>query len=441
MKRAIREHSRDFAAIIALIVLAIAAVSVILVQQRFTLPSWVPGIGSNRFELKAELSSAQAVTPGQGQTVNIAGIKVGDISGVALQSGAAVVTMEIQQRYAPLIHRDASVLVRPRTGLADQTIEIDPGRPSSPAMQDGATIPLSRTLPNVEPDAFLASLDGDTQAYLKLLLIAGGQGLGGHGRELSSALRRLDPTARDLARINGQLSKRRQNIARVIHNFGLLSKGLAQHDQQLAGFVSSSSAALGDFAAQDAAIRATLQQLPSTLRQTRTALASGNRLSLTLRPALTKLLPQARALAPALRATQPFFRNTTGPIRDQIRPFTRRVQPTVHHLTQGAKPLARTTTSLTGGFSSLNQLLNGLAYQPPGPQESFLFWLSWLNHDQNLTFAQDANGPLQRGIVMLSCRTATVLDGLLAIRPQLKTVRDITNPPAAPEITAAGGCS
>jgi phospholipid/cholesterol/gamma-HCH transport system substrate-binding protein len=441
VKRAIREHSRDFAAILALIVFAMGTVGVILVQQRFTLPSWFPGIGSNRFELKAELSSAQAITPGQGQTVNIAGIKVGDISGVTLESGAAVVTMQIQQKYAPLIHRDASVLVRPRTGLADQTIEVDPGKPSAPEIGEGTTIPLSRTLPNVEPDAFLASLDGDTQAYLKLLLIAGGQGLGGHGRELSSALRRLDPTARDLAKVNGQLAKRRQNIAHVIHNFGLLSKNLAQHDQQLANFVSSSSSALGDFAAQDASIRAALQQLPSTLRETRSALASGSQLSLTLRPALTKLLPQARALAPALRATQPFFRNTTGPIRNQIRPFTRKVQPTVHHLTQGAKPLAQTTTSLAGGFTSLNQLLNGLAYQPPGPQEGFLFWLSWLNHDQNLTFAQDANGPLQRGIVLLSCRTATVLNALLSIRPQLKTVRDITNPPNSTTISGAGGCT
>ena len=441
MKRAIREHSRDFVAIIALIVFAMGTVGVILVQQRFTLPSWFPGIGSHRFELKAELSSAQAITPGQGQTVNIAGIKVGDISGVTLQSGAAVVTMQIQDRYAPLIHRDASVLVRPRTGLADQTIELDPGRPSAPAVSEGATIPLSRTLPNVEPDAFLASLDGDTQAYLKLLLVAGGQGLGGHGRELSAALRRLDPTARDLARINGSLAKRRQNIAQVIHDFGLLSKELAQHDQQLADFVSSSSSALGDFASQDASIRASLQQLPSALRETRGALSSADQLALTAKPALTRLLPSARALAPALRATQPFFRNTTAPIRDQIRPFARQVQPTVHHLTQGAKPLAQTTTSLTGGFASLNQLLNGLAYQPPGPQEGFLFWLSWLNHDQNLTFAQDANGPLQRGIVMLSCRTATVLNGLLAIRPQLKTVRDITNPPTNAEITTAGGCT
>lgn len=441
MKRAIREHSRDFIAIIGLFVLAIATVAVILVQQRFTLPEWFPGIGADRFELNVELSSAQAITPGQGQTVNIAGIKVGDISAVNLESGRAVVTMQIQQTYAPLIHTNASVLVRPRTGLADQTIELDPGTQSKPKITDGSTVPLASALPNVQPDEFLASLDGDTQGYLKLLLVAGGQGLG-NSHNLSATLRRLDPTARDLAAVNGELAKRRQNIAHVIHDFGLLSKELAQHDSELANFVSSSSSALGDFAQQDASIRATLQELPSTLRETRSALQSGDQLALTAKPALTRLLPSARALGPALHAAQPFLRETTGPIKNQIRPFARRVQPTVRHLNQGAKPLAASAKDLTGGFANLNQLLNALSYQPPGPQESYLFWLSWLNHDQNLTFTtQDASGPIQRGIVMLSCRTASVLNGLLAIRPQLKTVRDLTAPPTNTEIGSKGGCT
>jgi phospholipid/cholesterol/gamma-HCH transport system substrate-binding protein len=196
------------------------------------------------------------------------------------------------------------------------------------------------------------------------------------------------------------------------------------------------------FARQQGALRETIARLPGTLRATRGALGSGDRLALTLRPALTRLLPQARALGPALRATRPLFRDTTGPIRDQIRPFTRRVRPVVRHLAQAAPPLATTAAGLRGGFANLNQLLNGLAYNPPGPQEGFLFWLAWLNHDTNSTFSiQDAGGPAQRGIVMLSCQTATVLEGLLALRPELKTIRDLTNPPRQSELSAAGECS
>jgi hypothetical protein len=86
----------------------------------------------------------------------------------------------------------------------------------------------------VQPDEILATLDGDTQAYLKLLLEGGAQGFGGHGRELSAGLRRLEPFARDVAKINRLLAQRRQNIRRSIHNFRLVADELGRNDQQLA---------------------------------------------------------------------------------------------------------------------------------------------------------------------------------------------------------------
>ena len=104
MKRAIREHLRDFIAIGVLAVLAIVTTSVILVKQQANFPSWLPILGQSHFELKAEFSSSQAVTPGQGQTVDLSGVKIGSVQGVNLESGRAVVTMNIDPKYAPLIH-------------------------------------------------------------------------------------------------------------------------------------------------------------------------------------------------------------------------------------------------------------------------------------------------------------------------------------------------
>ena len=46
----------------------------ILAHQRFYLPEWVPGGRHGLLRLKAEFPTAQAVTPGQGQTVDIAGV-------------------------------------------------------------------------------------------------------------------------------------------------------------------------------------------------------------------------------------------------------------------------------------------------------------------------------------------------------------------------------
>jgi phospholipid/cholesterol/gamma-HCH transport system substrate-binding protein len=78
MKVAIRKHWKDFLAIIGLIVLSLVVAGFILSNERLKLPGWVPFFGRDFYTLKAEMSTAQSVTPGQGQTVNIAGVQVGE---------------------------------------------------------------------------------------------------------------------------------------------------------------------------------------------------------------------------------------------------------------------------------------------------------------------------------------------------------------------------
>ena len=440
MSRAIREHARSFVAIIALFVLAVATVLVILVKQNAPFPEWFPGLGEDKFELKAELTSAQAVTPGQGQSVNIAGIRVGAISEVQLEQGNAVVTMQIEPEYGSLVREDATFLLRPRTGLQDMTMDLDVGTQESPEIEEGATVPNSQTEPNVNPDEILASLDADTQAFLRLLLSDGAKALDGRSEQLSAVFRRFEPTARDIAKVTGPLSERRENLRRVITNFGSLVTELGRRDDQLKRFVDSSNAVLGSFANQEAAIQASLRELPPTLTATRAALESSNRFSQVLGPAARQLTPAAQALAPALRQVRPLFRNTTVPIRDQIRPFARDVQEPVRHLNQAAKGLSESTPALSNAFSDLNILFNQLAYNPPGAQdEGYLFWISWLNHNTNSLFTlSDAMGPMRRGLVLLNCGTAGLAESVARLRPFLLTLQEATAVPTTAQICPGG---
>ena len=126
MRTAIRKHWIDFVAILGLILIAGAVAVFILGKQRLTLPAWVPLVGKDFFVLKADMSTAQAVTPGQGQTVNIAGVEVGEISNVELKDGKAVITMKMQPKYSR-VYRNATVLLRPKTGLKDMVAELEPG--------------------------------------------------------------------------------------------------------------------------------------------------------------------------------------------------------------------------------------------------------------------------------------------------------------------------
>ena len=429
--RQMRGRTIDAVVLIAMIVLALSTGFYVLSQQKASLPGWIPVLGEDFFHLDAEFSSARAVMPGQGQAITISGINVGQVSSVNLADGKAVIGMDIDNKYAQLIHTDATVLLRPKTNLNDMVVDVDPGS-GGELIEEGTTIPESQTEPNVNTDEFLASLDSDTRTYLQALIQAGGEGIGGDrkGRQLSAVFRRLYPFTRDIARVNSAVAKRRESLARVVHNFGALTEELARNDSELTRFVASSGQALGDFAAQERSIRAAIQRLPRALETTRGALDSSNRLSQQLRPALDELTPQAHAFAPALRASQRFFAGTEDTVAARLRPFAREVAPTVHKLAPAAKPFSETVAGLRDTLKPLNHGFNELAYNPPGLSEGYLFYLPWLNHNLNAGYlTQDAGGPLRRALVMLSCNTAGLANGFANGRPFLRSLLSLTRAP------------
>jgi phospholipid/cholesterol/gamma-HCH transport system substrate-binding protein len=432
VKRAIKNHLRDFIALTALFLVGLGVSAYILSNQRLYLPSWVPGIGKDFYKVKAEFSTAQAVVPGQGQTVDIAGVQVGDIDSVELKNGVAVVSMNIRNKYKP-IYRDAHMLLRPKTGLKDMIVELDPGTKSTGALPEGGTIPIQNTAPDVNLDEVLSVLDGDTREYLQILVNSGGEAFGkkGYPADLRETFKRFEPTNRDLAKVTGLLSERRKNLRRVIHNFSLLTSELGKKDVQLAQFVGSANANFRALANQDANIRSSLRELPPTLTTARTALQKADTFAKVLGPTLQSLRPTARALGPALAATRPFLRTTTPIIRDQLRPFARDTQPTTRALRIAADNLKPLTPRLTSTFKVVNALLNTLAFNPQGAEEGFLFWTAWANHDGNTIFGtQDAHGPIRRGLIVTSCDSLQLLNQVVAANPPLNTLFTLLGAPA-----------
>jgi phospholipid/cholesterol/gamma-HCH transport system substrate-binding protein len=414
MKSAIRKHLRDFIAIVVLVLVAGFVGLYVLAHQRTTLPGWVPIFGREVFVLKGEFATAQAITPGQGQTVDIAGVEVGQITKVDLVNGRAIVTMELKPKYEHRVHPNATMLLRPKTGLKDMIVELNPGTAAAgPPVRDGYTVAVSNTLPDVNLDELLAVLDGDTRTYLQMLLNGAATGLDGNGANLAQVFRRFEPTARDAAKFTKLLAQRRQYIKRSIHNFGVFTNALAARDQQLARFVDDSNEVFQHFANQDANLQRTVTLLPAALRDTNRALRQATAFADEAGPALGALRPGARALGPSLVATRPFLRETTPIIRDQLRPFTRVATPVVQEIRPAASAFADATPDLTTTFRVLNAFLNGLAYNPPGRAEGYLFYLAWLNHVTNSIFStQDAEGPIRRGVLITSCKQLPGVNGV-----------------------------
>jgi phospholipid/cholesterol/gamma-HCH transport system substrate-binding protein len=428
VRHAISKNLREFLAVILMVFIALGVGGYILSNQRFYLPAWVPVLGTDFFELKAQFSTAQSVTPGQGQTAEIAGVPVGEIKRVELVDGRAVVTMAIRAKYRDMIKRDATMLLRPKTGLKDMVIEVDPGTRGAPEVPEGYTIPVSQTRPDVNLDEILANLDRDTRDYLRLLVAGGGEALKDNGPAFRNAFRRFEPLGKTTAKLTKLLAQRRRHLARLVHNLQLLVTEVGTKDKELAELVVSQNAVFEAFANQDANLRETFQLLPDTLKTTNSALASSAELTELLGPTLAKLRPGVRALDNAQRATQDFARETIPPIRDQVRPFTREAEPAARALRPAARDLAKITPQLEKSFDVINTLLNALGYNPPGTEEGYLFWALWLNHiGASVYSTQDAHGLVRRGIIFTDCIALGALEATRKIDNQLGTLIDLSN--------------
>ena len=401
MKRAIKTHLTDFAAILVLVVAALAVAAYILNHERLRFPF----VQSAPFTMNAAFSTAQAVTPGQGQSVRVSGVQIGSIGGVSLHDGTAVVQMQIDPSYKHLIHTDATALLRPRTGLQDMFIELNPGSGRAPVARPGFTIPVSNTLPQVNLDEILASLDSDTRAYLDLLVNGAGQGLKNNGgNELAQVLQRFEPTHRDLARLNRAVAARGSNLRRFVNSLRRLNNALVVKQAELAQLVVSSSQVFRAFASEDRNVSRAIADLPGTLSQTTTTLGKVQAFAQELGPTSLALLPAARALPAANAALAALSKPSAPIVQNQIRPFVIAARPVVRDLRPAAVNLAAATPNLANAFTVLNHFVNMAGYSPGGGQHGYLWWLAWLDHNARTLFSQqDANGDFRPLFLQASC--------------------------------------
>ncbi|MDQ3742370.1 MAG: MlaD family protein [Actinomycetota bacterium] len=428
MKRAIRNHLRDFIAILALTSVALSVAYYILQKQRLRLPF----LEEQPFELKAEMQTAQAVTPGQGQTVRIAGIRIGDIAKTELKEGRAIITLHIDQEYKDIVRRGTHALLRPRTGLKDMFLELNPAGKDQPLLEEGDMIPVHTTLPDVNPDEVLAGLDADTRDYVRLLLDGAGKGLKGRGEDLSEVLRRFEPTYRDLAAVNTEVVKRREELRRLINALQRLNTTLGRKDDDLAELVQNANRVFRAIASERQNVSAAVRELPPTLRQATTTLRKVEELANVLGPAAEEFRPAVVALREANLATRPFALDAAPRIRDDIRPFVREARPLIRDLAPAARDLADGAPGLRRTFRIINRFYNMLAYNTNGREgpdvadrdEGYLFYTGWLIHQVNNLFRSlDAHGP---GRPITFGGTCAVIENTLGASEELEALLGLT---------------
>lgn len=269
--------------IVTVIVVTVVFVGVIL--------SGLPGgpnlpiLGSSDALMKAQLTDADGLAPHA--SVEIAGVKIGEVRNVDGSGNNAVVTMAIQPQYADL-HADATVQLRPHGLFGPKFIQLSPGTSTAPTLTAGQTIPQVTQSQPVDLDQVLHELQAPQRTQLQTIFVelaAAGQGRGDDINHLFAVSRNLtyllQEPVQSINTIDGNLSNMLvQNEAynatfaqapldQLLNNLNRSLGVLANNSNTLAAVLTDANKTLGELdqtlSGEGTNLRTTIERLPALM--------------------------------------------------------------------------------------------------------------------------------------------------------------------------------
>jgi phospholipid/cholesterol/gamma-HCH transport system substrate-binding protein len=280
------------------------------------------------FQLEAVFQNAPPI--GKNSAVRIAGVEVGKVAKVEPLGGDSPgvrVTMKLKDSALP-IHKDAQIEIRERIFLEGNVfLNLKPGTPSSPDLDDGDTIPASQTSAPVQFDQVLGTLQTNTRKDLQDLLVGYGEALNGKpapgedddqdpdtkgetgGESLNDSLQYSAEALRGSTILNqATLGTDLHDISKLIAGQQKFTAALASREASLKDLITNFNITTGALAAQEADLSATVRELPRVLEAARPALDNLNAAFPSTRAWALEMIPGVRETPATLKAGFPWVR-------------------------------------------------------------------------------------------------------------------------------------
>jgi phospholipid/cholesterol/gamma-HCH transport system substrate-binding protein len=342
-------------------------------------PEYVPGV--NRSQVAAAFDNVGALRAGD--DVRVADVRAGFVQNIDLEGGAPVVHMKLNGGRD--VYRDATAIIRSRSGLGQKYVDIDPGTEASGDLADGQVIPSDHTDDATDLDDALSGLGPKTREGLQTTLRQVGGGLAGRGADLNDAVDAAPELLGDLGTISGALAKDDgADTARLLAAANTLAVNLADRQAVLGDLVRQSATTL-DAVTTDHGVPLdkTIERAPAALRALHHEMDALQGPLAETRSAAVALRPGAEALGAATPDLRGFLREAVPPLRD-VPAMARSARPAVTSLTPALHE-ARPVVAQLG--SALERAMNPLAYLSRYRDDVLSFFVraeSALHlHDQN----------------------------------------------------------
>lgn len=307
------------------------------------------------YEFKAAFATLHDLKPRS--SVRIAGVEVGKVVKVETvgdnQSAAGIATIQIRDRGLP-IHTDATLKVRPRLFLeGNYFVDLKPGSPSAPELEDGATIPATQTTAPVGVGEVLSALQSDTRADLRKVFQEYGEALEGAGAKgYNRSTKYWKPAYQNNAVVaDATRGILEHDLSRYLAASADVAAGLDRSPERLRALITNLAQTATAFASEQRNLSAAIDELPRTLRQGYRTLGTLNDAFPAVRRFARDMTPAVRTSPATLDAQLPFVKELRGLVSDaELGGLARRLRRTVPHLVdlnEGGVPLAEQQRALS----------------------------------------------------------------------------------------------
>jgi phospholipid/cholesterol/gamma-HCH transport system substrate-binding protein len=302
---------------------------------------------SSHYEVEAVFSDARHLLVGSsirpGSPVRVAGVNVGAIAGVEKgPGGTAIVRLRIDDAGRP-VHRDATASIKPRLFLEGNFfVDLKPGSPGAPEMDDGDTIPLSQTSQPVQLFEVLNTLEASTREDLQGLVREFARALDEGGAEAINRSYRYAPGAFRNAAVAAQatLGTEPHDLSQLVAASAKVSRALASRDQELGSLVEQFDRTSTTLASRREELASGLQGLDALLRESPDRLRAVDSATGPLTEFANELRPPLRQAPPVLDLAVPFLQEADRLVSPDMLPaLTRDLGPTVRSLAALEGPL------------------------------------------------------------------------------------------------------
>src|SRR3954447_15919828 len=254
--------------------------------------------------------------------VRISGVSVGKVKSIELsnQGDYADAVIELDSQYAPIPDNTRAIL-RSKTLLGENYVELTPGSKSKPSLPEGGSLPPAQVANSVQLDEVFRTFGKQTRQNFKAWMQGSAGALKGRGADFGEALAELEPFSESANRALRILDTQQHAVRQLVHSGGTVFQALSERQGQLRGLIQNSDTVFSTTAQRNQDLADAFRILPTFQRETRLTLDRLNQFAIKTDPLVQQLRPAVKQLSPTFEAVgkaapdlQRFFEGLRGTI-------------------------------------------------------------------------------------------------------------------------------